>query len=52
MRHVQRYDKKSTDGIVMYNPSKMEYVDDLAVLIDHIFSYEFKTHEIDKQHEV
>ena len=36
----------------MYNPTKMEYVEDMAVLMDHLFSYEFKTHERDRQHEL
>lgn len=52
MKHIQRYDRKSVNGMQMFNPSKMEYVEDMAVLLDHIFSYEFKTHQADKQHEI
>ena len=36
----------------MFNPSKDEFCEDLAILIDHLFSYEFKTHDLDKQHEL
>lgn len=33
----------------MYKPSVEEYVRDMSIILDHIFSYEFKTQALDKQ---
>ena len=32
----------------MHKPPVEEYVNDMATMIDHIFSYEFKTHNLKK----
>jgi hypothetical protein len=36
----------------MFNPSVEEYVADMAVLLDHILSYEFKTHKMVKSNKL
>ena len=49
--HVQRYSKLSTntyidkkpEDVKLFYPEKDEFVDDLILMLDHIFSYEFKT---------
>lgn len=42
--YVQRFNVKATKpGVKIFNPSTEEYVHDMAILLDHIFSYEFNT---------
>ena len=46
MRHVGRLQfKPNKDSQEVYMPPLEEFIDDLAVIFDHILSYEFKTEE-------
>ena len=43
MRYVARFEPKADGKRPLYKPPVEEYARDMAVLLDHIFSYEFKT---------
>lgn len=51
MRYVQRLNPKRVDEkgkkIEVYIPALEEYVGDMATIIDHIFSYEFNTQNME-----
>lgn len=48
MKYVPRLNPKTVDvkgrKIEVFVPAIEEYIDDLVTIMDHIFSYEFKTH--------
>lgn len=49
INYVQFFNRKALDpNIKMFNPSVEEYVNDMSHMIDHILSYEFKTHNMQK----
>ena len=52
MRYVQRFNPKpdpKDPKAKVYKPPVEQYVRDMAVMVDHIFSYEFKTLELDSK---
>lgn len=54
MKYVQRLKPKMTDDKTgkpihppPYIPPVEDYVKDMSIILNHIFSYEFKTHQLD-----
>ena len=50
LKYVQRFDPPKMEGnnLPPFKPSTEQYTKDMAIMLDHIFSYEFKTQKLEE----